>query len=247
LTNSDPRVARALQWLTGEQCSDGGWQDAPRSSGLTVTSGCSSSGGDVVTTARAVVALRSLGRDTGSAQDFLVGKQHSDAGWGPGTSPSDAETTGLVLSALGMLGLDVDGPALANPGGVTPAGFLRGLQRSSGEFPAAGSGDALSAAGAAVPGLLGVGPPTRTVSFPPPPAAVTVASSAAPATTAAAAPVAAPPRAPACIIVVGRSKTYSIPLRCRPVAHPTVLHECRIVRVKGKKVARPQGCLPLRR
>ncbi|MHA6759620.1 prenyltransferase/squalene oxidase repeat-containing protein [Streptacidiphilus sp. PAMC 29251] len=90
----------AISWLTGQQCADGGWP----SYNADPTKACAASTEDTNATSAAVQALVALG-----GHDAAVGKavawyrtvQNKDGGWSynPGT-PSDGNSTGLVVSAL---------------------------------------------------------------------------------------------------------------------------------------------------
>ena len=90
----------AVGWLTGQQCADGGWP----SYDAAPAKGCTAATEDTNATAVAVQALVALG-----GHDAAVSKavawyrkiQNADGGWAynPG-SPSDGNSTGLVVSAL---------------------------------------------------------------------------------------------------------------------------------------------------
>jgi len=100
-----PAPAPAVTWLAGQQCLDGSFE-AYR---MSIRTACKQpdvanyAGPDSNSTALAAMALRSNGR-TDQAQraiDALIKTQNPDGGWGYIlTSPSDANSTGLVLSAL---------------------------------------------------------------------------------------------------------------------------------------------------
>ena len=93
-------AASAVDWLTGQQCADGGWpSDNP-----TPAKACSAATEDTNATSMAVQALVALGgHDSAVAKAVAWYKQvqNNDGGWSynPGTA-SDANSTGLVVSAL---------------------------------------------------------------------------------------------------------------------------------------------------
>ncbi|MFE0463811.1 prenyltransferase/squalene oxidase repeat-containing protein [Kitasatospora sp. NPDC058965] len=90
----------AVDWLTGQQCADGGW---PSFRADTATA-CTAAAEDSNATAVAVQALVALGGhqdtvDKGVA--WLKANQNADGSWAynPG-NPGDADSTGLAVSAL---------------------------------------------------------------------------------------------------------------------------------------------------
>ena len=146
--------AGILDGLAGRQLADGGWAFAKGQPS------------DTNTTAVALMALAGGGRGdspaTGRGVRFLDGQQFDSAGWGydkrsKDITSMDANSTGLVLSALSALGIDQQGKARA---GVTPRDALLGLQVPAGGFafdPAkhqAGTADQLATSQALV-GLAG--------------------------------------------------------------------------------------------
>jgi hypothetical protein len=150
--------AGILDGLAGRQLADGGWAFAEAQPS------------DTNTTAVALVALASADRGGSPAAErgvgFLDGQQFDSAGWGydkrsKDIKSMDANSTGLVLSALSALGIDQETKARA---GVTPRGALLGLQVPAGGFafdPAkrkAGTADQLATSQALV-GLAGRGLP----------------------------------------------------------------------------------------
>jgi energy-coupling factor transport system substrate-specific component len=111
--------------------------------------------GQVNMTAFYVLAMRAAGVDAsrlGRALKWLRGAQNANGGWGfQPAAPSDPDSTGAALQALGALG----GGGKAGAGGVR---YLRKAQGSSGGFALATSGvvNAQSTAWA-VQGLVAVG------------------------------------------------------------------------------------------
>lgn len=118
-------AASAVDWLTGQQCADGGWPtfDAAPAKGCTPTTEDSNA------TAAAVQALVALG-----GHDAAVAKavtwfrtvQNKDGGWSynPG-APSDANSTGLAVNAL--LATKAD-PATVTKDGRSAVDGLHALQ-----------------------------------------------------------------------------------------------------------------------
>lgn len=146
--------AGILDGLAGRQQADGGWAFAKGQPS------------DTNTTSVALMALASAGRGgspaAGRGVGFLDGQQFDSAGWGydkrsKDIKTMDANSTGLVLSALSALGIDQQTKA---KGGVTPRDALLGLQLPAGGFafdPAkrkAGTADQLATSQALV-GLAG--------------------------------------------------------------------------------------------
>ena len=146
--------ATILDGLSGRQQPDGGWAFAKGQPS------------DTNTTAVVLMALaRSGGGDSPAARGgvgFLDGQQFDSAGWGydkrsKDIKAMDANSTGLVLSALSALGIGQDVKA---KGGLTPRDALLRLQVPSGGFAfspdkvQAGTADQLATAQALV-GLAG--------------------------------------------------------------------------------------------
>jgi hypothetical protein len=98
-------AAKAVDWLTGQQCADGGF--APFRAD--VSKACDAKTPvDTNNTAAAVQALAALGGHgtaTDKAVDWLKSVQNKDGGWGylPGGA-SDANSTSVVIGALTAVG-----------------------------------------------------------------------------------------------------------------------------------------------
>jgi hypothetical protein len=161
--------AAILDGLVSRQQPDGGWAFAKGQPS------------DTNTTAVALMALASSGRgDSPAARravSFLDGQQFDSAGWGydkrsRDIKSMDANSTGLVLSALSAIGIDQEGKARS---GVTPRDALLRLQVPAGGFafdPAkfgAGVADQLATAQALV-GLAGRSLPVERPAAAKPPA-----------------------------------------------------------------------------
>jgi hypothetical protein len=146
--------AGIVDGLVARQQSDGGWAFAKGQPS------------DTNTTAVALMAMARSGRGGSLAARrgvaFLDGQQFATAGWGydrrsKDIKSMDANSTGLVLSALSALGIDQQGKT---KGGVTPRDALLRLQAPSGGFAfdptklKAGTTDQLATAQALV-GLTG--------------------------------------------------------------------------------------------
>lgn len=110
--------ARAVDWLTGQQCADGAFaafraEPARPCDAKTMV--------DTNSTAAAVQALAALGGHdaaTGKAVAWLKSVQNEDGGWGysPG-GPSDTNSTSVVIGALAAAG---EKPEQVARGGKTP-------------------------------------------------------------------------------------------------------------------------------
>ncbi len=124
--------ADAVNWLTRQQCADGGWQayrgdlTAPCAPTNTTTF----TGEDTNSTAIAAQALDALGANpTTSPLNFLDASQNADGGFGflAGTA-TDANSTSLVLQAIIALGEDPAAGRWRDADGDTPRAALLRLQ-----------------------------------------------------------------------------------------------------------------------
>ncbi|QCX76298.1 Prenyltransferase and squalene oxidase repeat protein [Streptomyces sp. YIM 121038] len=125
-------AAKAVDWLTGQQCASGGFAayradaDVPCDSKAQVDSN---------STAAAVQALAALGGEKKAVDKgvaWLKSVQNQDGGWGytPGL-PSDANSTGIVIGALAAAG---EKPAAAkSQKGRTPLDALTKLAMDCGK------------------------------------------------------------------------------------------------------------------
>ncbi|MFS8201618.1 prenyltransferase/squalene oxidase repeat-containing protein [Streptomyces sp. CWNU-52B] len=119
-------AAKAVDWLTGQQCADGGFA-AYRADPATKCDAKTQL--DTNSTAAAVQALEALDTDdavTGAAVKWLKSAQNKDGGWGylPGGA-SDTNSTALVIGALEAA--DTDPRDLRSKDDRTPYDALRGL------------------------------------------------------------------------------------------------------------------------
>ncbi|MFF7166478.1 prenyltransferase/squalene oxidase repeat-containing protein [Streptomyces sp. NPDC008086] len=124
-------AAKAVDWLTGQQCADGGF--APFRAD--VSKACDAKTPvDTNNTAAAVQALAALGGHdtaTGKAVDWLKSVQNKDGGWGylPGGA-SDANSTSVVIGALAAVG---EKPAAVRKAGRSPYDALLKLSLPCGD------------------------------------------------------------------------------------------------------------------
>lgn len=124
-------AAKAVDWLTGQQCADGGF--APFRAD--VSKACDAKTPvDTNNTAAAVQALAALGGHdtaTGKAVDWLKSVQNEDGGWGymPGGA-SDANSTSVVVGALAAVG---EKPADVRKAGKSPYDALLKLSLPCGD------------------------------------------------------------------------------------------------------------------
>ena len=267
---SDSRVRAAIDFLTRNQCGDGGFQNDPRD-----TSSTPCTGEDSNTSAYAVQALAAYsapGVET-TALQYFQSIQNSDAGFDSGFSDdSDADSTGLVATALASLGVDPDGPQFSK-GTATPASVLRGLQRPRTDEPLDGSyaflpgppgqfDDSVLSTQEAVAGQLGTTLPFARVALAddeprqPVPAAPASSPSRTPASTPSSTPSGTPAPAvvtpapgtthPACATVLTpRGRRSAVPAGCVPA--PPSMTPCTVVLAPRtfRKGVIPAGCLPL--
>ncbi|MFG2632720.1 prenyltransferase/squalene oxidase repeat-containing protein [Streptomyces sp. NPDC048362] len=117
-------AAAAVDWLTGQQCANGGFAafraDTAKACDSKVVP-------DTNSTAAAVQALHAVGGRGGAvakAVDWLKSVQGKDGGWGynPG-GPSDSNSTSVVIGALAAAGTD---PADVRKSGKSPYDALPG-------------------------------------------------------------------------------------------------------------------------
>ncbi|GHG73424.1 prenyltransferase/squalene oxidase repeat-containing protein [Streptomyces griseocarneus] len=118
---------RAVDWLAGQQCADGGFAAFRADTGKA----CDAKAGEFTdATAAAVQALAAVGGRAEAVKkglDWLKAHQNEDGGWGmtPG-SPSDANSTSTAVGAFAAAGQD---PAKATAkGGKSPYDALLSLQ-----------------------------------------------------------------------------------------------------------------------
>ncbi|MDF3146273.1 MULTISPECIES: prenyltransferase/squalene oxidase repeat-containing protein [unclassified Streptomyces] len=124
-------AAKAVEWLTGQQCADGGF--APFRAD--VSKACDAKTPvDTNNTAAAVQALAALGGHdavTGKAVAWLKSVQNKDGGWGYAVGgPSDANSTSVVIGALTAVG---EKPGDVRKGGRSPYDALLSLAIPCGE------------------------------------------------------------------------------------------------------------------
>ena len=131
------QVNSAAAWLTSQQCSTGGWTLPDQALNSCSGSPALGLGPDTNTTALAVMGLEAEGDLSTAARtaalQFFTGAQNADAGWGyePSGSPSDPDSTAMVIQALQSMGVAASSPSLAK-GTSTPLGSLESFQLTSG-------------------------------------------------------------------------------------------------------------------
>lgn len=150
---------QALTFLRANQCTDGGFGHEQACTG----------GADVDSTAivLSVLVATGIGPDDATrarARTWLRGAQNDDGGFPASPTvdphPTNANSTGLALSAIAALGED---PAAWGRGTATPLTALRALQRPSGGFTYAADSPQEDpfATVQAVPGAAGLAYPIR--------------------------------------------------------------------------------------
>jgi Prenyltransferase and squalene oxidase repeat len=124
-----PVPAAAVDWLTGQQCADGGF-GAYRAA---VTAPCAARSEDTNSTGLAVQALTALGGHGAAvrkAAGWLESAQNKDGGWGyQAGAPSDTDSTAIVAGALRGAGT---APAAVTKGGRSPQAALAAFQLGCG-------------------------------------------------------------------------------------------------------------------
>jgi prenyltransferase beta subunit len=98
--DSDGPSSDAVDFLAGQQCSDGAFQVAIRTD---LGTDCATSDEDVDTTAYAIQALLAAGHHGGvsDALAWLASVENHNGGWGEGAGDkSDANSTALAIEAL---------------------------------------------------------------------------------------------------------------------------------------------------
>ncbi|MFJ3302014.1 prenyltransferase/squalene oxidase repeat-containing protein [Streptomyces sp. NPDC086549] len=115
-------AGKAVDWLTGQQCSNGAFA-AFRADTSKPCEG--NAVFDTNATAAAAQALMAVGDHDGDARaavNWLKGQQNKDGGWGyTAGGPSDTNSTGVVVGALAAVG---DDPAVLRSEGKTPYDLL---------------------------------------------------------------------------------------------------------------------------
>jgi hypothetical protein len=153
--------ANAVSWLLGQQCSDGAFTAYRANPAATA---CTAATEDENATAAAIQALTALGKPTDTAVAALKHFQLADGGFYDNTAfgpaASDANSTGLALSALAAAG--VNPGSVVSTTGKTGTDYLRTLQIACSATSGGGAydfqGEATLHANdyATVQGLLGV-------------------------------------------------------------------------------------------
>jgi hypothetical protein len=130
--------ASAVSWLLAQQCADGTFT-AYRANPATA---CTAAGEDENATAAAIQALVALGKPTSTAITALKHFQLADGGFYDNTAfgapASDANSTGLALSALAAAGID---PTSVTSSGKNGDDYLRTIQLPCSAASGAGAYD----------------------------------------------------------------------------------------------------------
>ena len=108
----------AVKWLVDQQCADGSWMPYRSDLGEACAyDPATFSGPDSNSTALAVIGLSAVGATANvDAMAWLTGIRNADGGWsfdGASGSPSDPDSTGLVMGALRAAGQEPDSAAYA--------------------------------------------------------------------------------------------------------------------------------------
>lgn len=153
----------AVRYLSVNQCRDGGFGHEP---------GCIQ-GADTDTTALVVAALIATGSKPGDsavarARSWLVAARNAEGGFGDRAgAPTNANSTGLALSAIAALGERPDAAPWPSGNSTAVEALLR-LQSPDGGFRyrAGGQPDGYATV-QAIPGLLGLAHPLPALAAPP--------------------------------------------------------------------------------
>jgi hypothetical protein len=106
----DPPSANspAVTWLTRQECAEGSWTYRPDTNQPCVLDLADFTGPDTNGTAMAVIGLHAVGASAPiDPTPYLDGARHADGGWSfyaDPSSPSDPDSTGLVIAAYRALG-----------------------------------------------------------------------------------------------------------------------------------------------
>ncbi|WP_436736691.1 prenyltransferase/squalene oxidase repeat-containing protein [Streptomyces sp. BBFR102] len=152
-------AAKAVDWLTGQQCEDGGF--APFRTDPSAACGAKTAV-DTNQTAAAVQALAALGghdKAVGKAVDWLKSAQNDDGGWGyVAGGATDTNSTSLVIGAFAATGTEA--ATVASKKDRTPEDALLGLSLECADggafaFQPEKNGDLFANEDATAAGVLG--------------------------------------------------------------------------------------------
>ncbi|WP_066935094.1 prenyltransferase/squalene oxidase repeat-containing protein [Streptomyces sp. NBRC 110611] len=159
-------AAPAVDWLAGQQCADGSFAAFRAEPGKPCDAKTMRDTNQTAAAVQALAALGGHGDTVKKALDWLKSVQNDDGGWSsmPG-SPSDANSTSVVIGALTVAGEKAESVTSAK-GGKNPYDglltFQLGCDAKEGErgaftFQLKGAAPNADATAAAATGLLGMG------------------------------------------------------------------------------------------
>ncbi|MFJ7147951.1 prenyltransferase/squalene oxidase repeat-containing protein [Streptomyces sp. NPDC100445] len=153
-------AAAAVDWLTGQQCANGGFAAFRATPGTACDSKVKLDTNSTAAAVQALAAVGGRGGAAGKAVGWLKSVQNKDGGWGyyPG-APSDTNSTSVVIGALAAAGTDPAGVRRSgrSPYDALPAWSVPCDQGGGGAlaFQPDKKGKLLANADATAAGLLG--------------------------------------------------------------------------------------------
>ncbi|MBK3557366.1 terpene cyclase/mutase family protein [Streptomyces sp. MBT56] len=123
---------QAVDWLVGQQCDSGAFTSYRADTSKPCDASTVMDTNATAIAVQALVEINQRREDANNGADWLKSVQNEDGGWGynPG-SPSDANSTSIVIGALARTGVPVNELTTAN--GSTPYTALRSLAIACGE------------------------------------------------------------------------------------------------------------------
>ncbi|MEU0332907.1 prenyltransferase/squalene oxidase repeat-containing protein [Streptomyces sp. NPDC006193] len=153
-------AAPAVDWLTRQQCANGGFAAFRAAPGTPCDGKAEPDTNSTAAAAQALAAVGGHGKAVGEAVHWLKSVQNKDGGWGyfPG-DPSDTNSTSVVIGALTAAGADPAGVRTAgrSPYDALPAWSIPCDRKGGGALvhQAAAKGEPQPNADATAAGLLG--------------------------------------------------------------------------------------------
>ncbi|MFF2222088.1 prenyltransferase/squalene oxidase repeat-containing protein [Streptomyces globisporus] len=123
---------QAVDWLVGQQCDSGAFTSYRADTSKPCDASTVMDTNATAIAVQALVEINQRREDANNGADWLKSVQNEDGGWGynPG-SPSDANSTSIVIGALARTGVPVNELTTAN--GSTPYTALQSLAIACGE------------------------------------------------------------------------------------------------------------------
>ncbi|MGW4629395.1 prenyltransferase/squalene oxidase repeat-containing protein, partial [Streptomyces rubiginosohelvolus] len=123
---------QAVDWLAGQQCDSGAFTSYRADTSKPCDASTVMDTNATAVAVQALVEINQRREDANNGADWLKSVQNEDGGWGynPG-SPSDANSTSIVIGALARTGVPVN--ELTTKNGSTPYTALQSLAIACGE------------------------------------------------------------------------------------------------------------------